>query len=166
MVTTDLQSDSAVSNQTRFPLKGALVTAGLCALLLIVIVVYFGSVPAFTAALRGETFVIEPGQIDLGSVRMGEAHTGTFTIRNLSSKPIRVVGATANCTCVSTNDLPLTVAARSKRQIAFRVAVNQPAYEQEIIFSVDDGSLQPYTAKVRARGFPSPASEKAKVALK
>lgn len=48
--------------------------------------------------------------LDLGTGKPGDYLEGTITIRNVSDRPIRLVGGTSDCSCTVLRDLPVTIA--------------------------------------------------------
>ena len=73
------------------------------------------------AALRGESLQIEPSVTDLGRMSAGEEKTVPIRVRNATDHPIRILGGSADCSCVTTQDLPLLIAARQAQTIRIRV---------------------------------------------
>ena len=128
----------------------------LCLVLVSLVVCRFGSLVAFVAFLKGHTFVILPAQADLGTCCSGDRRSTSFTIRNLSERPLRVVGAKTACSCVVANALPISVPARESRTIPIQVHINRRSsdYCEPIVFFVDDGSVHTRSAKIRARVSP------------
>jgi hypothetical protein len=71
--------------------------------------------------LKGARLIIEPATVSLGQGRAGEELAGTFTARNLSSKPIMIMGASTTCDCVATEGLPVSIRARGSRVLRPRL---------------------------------------------
>ncbi len=80
-----------------------------------------GSANAAIAHLRGETIVVEPNVVDLGSGPAGQFQTFALNITNYSDKTVRIVGGTSDCSCVSTDDLPVSVEPKQSNTIRVRV---------------------------------------------
>jgi hypothetical protein len=59
--------------------------------------------------LRGETLAVIPAVTQLGEGNAGESRTFQVQLRNYSDKPIKVVGGTTSCSCITTQDLPITI---------------------------------------------------------
>jgi uncharacterized membrane protein YphA (DoxX/SURF4 family) len=70
----------------------------------------YGSVSAAIAKLRGEALGA-PHYVDFGSVKAGEPAHKQIEITNYTNKPIRLIGGTSDCSCVTTTSVPLTIPA-------------------------------------------------------
>ncbi len=80
-----------------------------------------GSGAAAIAHLRGETIVVAPNVVDLGSGPRGQFQTFALNVTNYSEKPTTIVGGTSDCSCVSTDDLPVSVESKQTSTIRVRV---------------------------------------------
>ncbi len=69
----------------------------------------FGSPAAAVARLRGESLGVSPNTLDFGSGKPGEVLTASLTVWNYSSQPVRLIGGTSDCSCITTADMPVTV---------------------------------------------------------
>jgi hypothetical protein len=61
--------------------------------------------------LRGDMVTVEPTTIDGGSAPRGTVKSVAVHLCNHTDKPIRVMGGTTDCSCITTDDLPLTLPA-------------------------------------------------------
>lgn len=95
----------------------------LCAALVGVGVTTFGSVEAAVAQLRGETILPDAEYLDFGSGKPGDTLVATATVANWTGRPVRILGGTADCTCVTTDDFPLVIPANSKASFRIRMRV-------------------------------------------
>ena len=77
----------------------------------------FGSTQAALAFLRGETLSVMPRLLDMGEGLAGETREGSVEVRNWSDKPVRLYGGTSDCSCVATEDLPLTIPPHEARTV-------------------------------------------------
>jgi hypothetical protein len=68
----------------------------------------FGSVEAAIAKLRGESITVTP-YVDFGAGKPGETLEATATVTNYTDAPVRLIGGTSDCSCVTTSHLPLTI---------------------------------------------------------
>jgi hypothetical protein len=93
-------------------------TAGLAA-------VSFGSVDATLARLRGERISVQPRLVDMGGGQPGQTLQAAVEIVNRTDQPVTITGGTSDCSCVTTNELPITIAPGESRQVA--VDVRLPA---------------------------------------
>jgi hypothetical protein len=67
--------------------------------------------------LRGDSVTIEPPVCDCGSGSVGSERVVQVQITNRSDHSIRVTGASADCRCVATRSLPLSLAQGETRAI-------------------------------------------------
>jgi hypothetical protein len=61
------------------------------------------------ARLRGDLITVEPTTVDGGTAPRGTMKTVVLHLRNNTEQPIRITGGTTDCSCVTTEDLPLTI---------------------------------------------------------
>ena len=113
---------------------------------------HYGSIRAFIAKCRGETFVVAPEAVDLGTVESSTESSAVFTIRNISSKSIDVVGARTACSCVVASGLPIAVAPGREEEVTFRVYVSgrDRNFSVPISVFVNDGLLRTCEVSIRA----------------
>lgn len=110
------------SERTGWATVGILMS--LIAVIGVVAIWQYGSVTAVVAAVRGEPLTIHPIVIDLGEGPRGRRLIGQVSVTNHSSRPVRLVGGTTDCACVTTEDLPVTVPAGGQVDIRVRVTVS------------------------------------------
>ena len=60
---------------------------------------------------------VVPALVDVGDGALGELRDITVRVRNWTDEPIRIVGGTADCSCVVTRDLPMTVLPSQERPL-------------------------------------------------
>lgn len=72
-------------------------------------VMAFGTLDRATAFLANKTYSIAPGNINLGVSSQGDIREADVHISNWSARPLRVVGGTSTCSCLTTSDLPCTI---------------------------------------------------------
>ena len=70
----------------------------------------YGSPESAVARLRGDTLYVDSDFISFGDGTAGQSLTAEVRVRNLSSSPVRLIGGTSDCSCVTTSDLPTTLA--------------------------------------------------------
>jgi len=104
-----------------------------------VMIFRFGSFSAATAFLGGDRLLVSPGSASFGERRADETSEVAFRIENLTRKPVRIVGATWSCTCMSTNDLPLEIPPGERRKVAVDVRPTPKisGTEQRVTFFTD-----------------------------
>lgn len=112
-------------SEPRFRAAGVWVSsvALLCAVLVGVGAATFGSVEVAVAKLRGETLTADAAFIDMGSGKPGETLTATATVANWTGRPVRILGGTADCSCITTDDFPLVIPPNSKASFRIRMKV-------------------------------------------
>lgn len=80
----------------------------------------FGSLSMAMAYVSGYALVPESATLDAGDAPAGKDTKVQFRLRNVSGRPVRVVGAKSDCGCVAVDDLPLTVDARQAAEMRLR----------------------------------------------
>jgi methylamine utilization protein MauE/uncharacterized protein DUF1573 len=70
----------------------------------------FGSVESAVAHLRGERVSIRPTVLDAGSGPIGDVRTIEIEVVNRTERAVRLIGGTSDCSCIVTQDLPITLA--------------------------------------------------------
>jgi hypothetical protein len=93
-----------------------------CGLLIAVGSLFFGSVEAAVATLRGDSLSVTP-YADFGSGKPGQTLEGTATVTNYTDAPVRLIGGTADCTCVTVEDFPLTIPPGEQASFRIRLQV-------------------------------------------
>jgi hypothetical protein len=117
--------------------------------------VMYGNLNSGLAVMNGFLVFVDEAVLDLGDIPVGETRTGKFKINNASSKPVVILGAWTDCSCLVTDELPMTIPSRSKvdfdvklqtdssmtgrhivREVILNLDVDQPAIGLKIKFSV------------------------------
>ncbi len=91
-------------------------SVGLAAVLIAQVVGYGGVAPAWEA-LTAQSVAVEPALSEIGSANAGDEVTFSATLRNLTSKPVQVIGGSNNCSCNATLDAPLTIPVGESRSV-------------------------------------------------
>jgi len=97
--------------------------SALLALIVVIGISVFGSSEAAIARLRGESLGVTPGVLDFGSGKPGEKLTAKVTVRNWTDSPVRIIGGSSDCTCIATNDLPITIPPRDEQAVSVRLTI-------------------------------------------
>lgn len=71
--------------------------------------------------LRGDSLTVEPNISQIGDGIAGEQRPFTIRLLNNTDRYVRVIGGTATCGCIATDDLPLTLAPGGSNSISVRV---------------------------------------------
>lgn len=99
----------------------------------------FGSLPVALHYLRGERFILEPARLRVGPLDVGKP-VATFTeIRNYTSSPVRLLGASYRCMCAVAKGLPATVPAGATFRLPIDVQAlpNKPTVDESIVIFTD-----------------------------
>ncbi len=81
----------------------------------------FGSPDAALAHLRGERISICPRTVNVGRVEPHQRIEVSVEVVNRTDRPVRLIGGTSDCSCVTINDLPTTLAPGEARQVSVEV---------------------------------------------
>jgi methylamine utilization protein MauE/uncharacterized protein DUF1573 len=69
----------------------------------------YGSLEAALARLRGETITVAPSYVDFGEGKPGETLERTVEVRNWTDRTVCIIGGTSDCSCVTTEGLPIAI---------------------------------------------------------
>ncbi len=69
----------------------------------------FGSLGKAFAVLRGDTLGVSASVLDFGTGSPGDVLEASLQVVNYSDRPVRLVGGTSDCSCIATQDLPVTL---------------------------------------------------------
>jgi hypothetical protein len=126
--------------------------AGLAILLAIVAALgigVFGSIEASIANLRGDTLSVTPAILDFGAGTPGEKLTAIAEIRNWTTGPVRLIGGTSDCVCISTLDLPMRIEPGESARVTvlLRVPKSERGRLRRFVTLLTDNPAQP-TVKI------------------
>ena len=82
----------------------------------------FGSAEAAVAKLRGQTLTTT-SHLTFESGTVGEMRTTTATVRNWTDAPLRLIGGTSDCSCLATEDLPITIPPNGGVEVRVRLKI-------------------------------------------
>lgn len=104
---------------------------------------WFGSIDAALAGMRGERLSVQPALVDVGVGAPGETLLAKVRLINRTDKPIRVIGGTSDCSCTVIADLPVDVAPGETRSISVAVRLpNAPGlFNRPAGLEIDDAGL-------------------------
>ncbi len=117
--TDELRTASVESGEWAFGLVAVL------ALTLGAGVLLYGSPSAALAKLRGDTLTVDRSHIDFGHGQAGDILTQQVTVTNWTDGPLRIIGGTSDCSCIATNDLPITLAPGEAKSVSIEYKVPQ-----------------------------------------
>lgn len=132
---------SIISNFLREALPMA---GGVCAIFAVglgCVLLAGGSRPDdFLARLRGEQLSVEPPVTDIGADVAGRIRQFTVRIHNHTDRTTKIVGGTANCSCLATSDLPVMIPPGESRPVSVVVAFRGSAglFQNEFLFYTDE----------------------------
>ena len=92
----------------------------------------YGSIHAVPALAAGRTVISDPSAVWAGDLHVGERKPVSFSLINLDSRPLAIIGMGANCTCVQVDQIPLEIPPRSTRSV--RVWVSPLSSQAEMPF--------------------------------
>jgi hypothetical protein len=107
---------------SRVALGAAVVLGGLAGLAYGV----YGSIPMALAKLRGDQMGA-PSYLDLGEGDLGDKLEANANITNYTNQPIRLIGGTSDCSCITTTDMPLTIPPGGTVPVAIKLKVPESA---------------------------------------
>jgi hypothetical protein len=128
-----------------------------------------GSHPGdFLARVRGDRVSVEPPMTDMGSGVAGQKCRFTVRLHNHSDHTITIDGGTTNCSCIATDDLPVSIPPGGSVPVTVSTGFKGTPglFQQEFQFYYADGEEQ---GRVLARfegRVVSPRSDNPKTALK
>ena len=85
----------------------------------------YGSFAATRAVVSGQRIYTETPMKSLGEVSVGEIRPVEFVARNLTSRPIGIIGSRMSCTCTTANGLPSSLPAGETRVIRLNYSPSQ-----------------------------------------
>jgi hypothetical protein len=97
----------------------------LLALFAVIGVWLYGSPEVALAQLHGGSITVSSGYVDFGVGHPGEVLEAQVEVRNLTKKPVKLIGGTSNCSCMTTQGLPVTLASGDARAVPVRLKVQQ-----------------------------------------
>src|SRR5262249_39798119 len=116
-------------------------------------VYFFGSTDAALAYLRGERISIRPNLVDVGEGSPGETRVTAVEVVNRTDHEIRLIGGTSDCSCVATDDLPVSVPSGESRWVTVRMRLRGPAgiFTRRAAFLADEDGIQPAAFRLTGR---------------
>jgi hypothetical protein len=129
---------------SRYRMKGLLkIGAGSATFLAIISGVFlfvFQNPLEALARLRGESVTVVPSVANLGDGIRREMKEFPVELTNRSGKPIRILGGTTTCSCITTTDLPLTLKPGESRSIivGFKFQGSVGSFRHHFVLYTDD----------------------------
>lgn len=112
-----------------------------------------GSPEAALARLRGNIVTVEPALTDLGEGTRGERRVFQVTLTNISDHVVHVIGGTSNCSCVSTDSLPLDLGPGESRPIDIRANFKGTAgyFQNRFVLYTEDDRVRVQVVRFEGR---------------
>lgn len=138
-------------------MAGVVATCGAILALLVILLGlgswWFGSPQAALAHLRGEHVSVTPGLVNVGQGSPGEVCRATVEVSNWTDAPVRLIGGISDCSCVLTDDLPLTIPPGEVRSVTVQVKLpaSTGAFSKTAAFLVGDQQLGVVPFRVTGR---------------
>jgi hypothetical protein len=112
----------------------------------------FGAIRAGIAYVAGEPVFVDRDVIDFSTMKEGEHYTASFSVRNLSSGNIRLIGSKSSCSCAVVEGIP-TVIEPGETTMA-RVRLHPRVASKPISESIDlyTDNSEGRTIRIRIRG--------------
>ena len=77
------------------------------------------------ASISTEDVTLSPAVVDCGAGSPDEMISGKVAVTNRTDRPVRLIGGTSDCSCSTTDSLPLTIPPWQTVEIVVRVRVPQ-----------------------------------------
>lgn len=104
----------------------------------------YGSLDAMVAHLRGERVSIRPDLVDVGRGVPGQSIEASVALVNRTKSPVRIIGGTSDCSCVATDNLPVTLQPGESRSVSLRVDLPRATgrFTRKVWFWTDDAQAR------------------------
>jgi hypothetical protein len=109
--------------------------------------------------VRGESITVEPSVTQVGDGIAGEQRTFTVQLSNHQVRPVKILGGTTTCSCIATDDLPITVPLKDSRSITIRITFrgNPGRFQHSFVLYTDEEMQPTVTAAFTGRVIESPS---------
>lgn len=120
------------------------------------------------ARVRGDWITVEPPVTDMGSGERGQKCRFTVRLHNHTDRTITIVGGTTNCSCIATDDLPVSIPPGGSVPVTVSTGFKGTPglFLQEFQFYYADGEEQGRVLSRFEGRVVSPRSDNPKTALK
>ena len=106
-------------------IRGTALVGGSASVLVILAVggtLAFGSLPNALAKIRGESLGA-PQYLDFGTTPPGHLLEQAITITNYTNDPVRLIGGTSDCSCITTSTMPITISPGESQSVTIKLKV-------------------------------------------
>lgn len=83
----------------------------------------YGSPQAALARLRGELVTFSHDYVDFGAGAAGQVVEAKVEVHNWSDRPVRLVGGTSDCSCITTSSLPVSIPPGESRPVMVQLKI-------------------------------------------
>ncbi len=99
----------------------------------------FGDRALVLPYLKGRRFFVEPAESSFGTGKVSTNRTVPVVARNLGSKKVVLLGVRTDCSCVSTETYPISIAPGETRAVplVIHLADEPGAFEQSVVYYSD-----------------------------
>lgn len=103
-----------------------------------------GRVAAILPYLGGQRIFIDPLEVSFGRQPPGALLDLGVTLSNRSGQPVRALGSQVECTCMATDDFPLSVEAGQDRRLTLKLRLpkQEGPFEKHVTYFVDQSGSQ------------------------
>lgn len=111
----------------------------------------FGSIYQAYLYAAGFRVTIEPTTITVQDGKLGEAGGAVLLIRNLTGRPVRLLGVSTSCTCVSTDKMPVVIPPHLTKELHVMLKPGEPTAprsEQIVVYHTDHPTAPRLVVKV------------------
>lgn len=118
----------------------------------------------FLARARGELVSVDPPVTDMGTDVSGQAHRFTVRLQNHTDHTVKIVGGTANCSCLATGDLPISIPPGESAPITVTGSFKGTTglFQNEFYLYTDDEKHHRVLARFKGRIIETGSTERAK----
>ena len=128
---------------------------------------FFGSIGPAVAYLRGDRLIADVYDRSVGIVREGEKHAVVFELTNMSSQPVKILGAKSTCTCLAVDQLPVALPPHGvfRLRIGLRPRFRSGQIAERVSLFTDRELQQQLDLKISGRVLDAAGSSTAKPAV-
>ena len=112
----------------------------------------FGSLSHAWLYASGFRLIVDRPTVRLPDGKPGDERDAEFLVYNFSAHPVRILGVTTSCGCLSTDKLPVTISPRGIKELRLTLHLEKSGIvEQTIIYHTDEPNSTNLAVTVSAR---------------
>jgi Protein of unknown function (DUF1573) len=103
---------------------------------------------------RGITVTIDPKIATIDDGKEGESREVEFTIKNMSTNQLNILGVTTSCSCVSSESMPISIEKGGKKSVRVTIHLEKTAtgeVTQTIEYHTDNKTSPKLVAKITGK---------------